>query len=121
VNTSDVEADLQQNCRPSPVAESQARLLLEATPGAEMAVIPLVHPGKMRGVWLYGQRVETVPGLIFLACSRGKPVPGTMAYSDARNLSWNLASLYLNEHFGEGTTSYAVVYPGQDHMPVFED
>lgn len=115
------ELDLQEHWKPDGVAESQARLLLEATPGAEMAVLALVQPGKDQGIWTFGQKVETVAGLILLACSRKEPVPGTMRYSDARNIATEVAEQALKTQFDDkGTTAYVLVYPGQAHMPVFE-
>lgn len=115
------ELDLQEHWKPSGVAEAQARLLLETTTGAEMAVLALIQPGKTQGVWTIGQKVVTVAGLILLACSRKAPVPGTMLYSDARNIATEVAELALKTQFDDkGATAYVLVYPGAEHMPVFE-
>jgi hypothetical protein len=114
------EQDMLARWLPSADAQAHARALLEAEPRADMAVIPMVQPGKVAGVWTTGQEVETVPGVIFLGRNsfeewRGQVVP-SLAW--ARTAALELARAYLADL--PGTVAYVTV--GRDgHVAVFED
>jgi len=47
--------DLNTRWHPSAEAEQKARDLLVAKPCADMAIVPLVQPGKVHGIWDTGQ------------------------------------------------------------------
>lgn len=57
--------DLRRRWMPAQRAVRHGRALLAAEPDADLAVVPLYQPGKQYGIWLFGQPVQTVEGVVF--------------------------------------------------------
>lgn len=112
--------DLAARWLPTDEAVRQARAALDTEPRADLAAIPMVQPGKTRGVWTVGQAVETVKGLVFLGVdgshdeSRG-PV---QSWSAARDAASGAAQAARGDR--PGTVAYAVV-SRDGRVAVFED
>jgi hypothetical protein len=75
------------------------------------ALVPMIQPGKERGIWTLGQAVETIPGVILVAYSGAGevPVPGLLDYHEARNIAETIGRNRLAETGRLGTTGYAAV------------
>lgn len=128
----DTDQDRVRRWNPHPVAVRHARALLAAEPAADLAVIPMFQPGKVRDWWTSGQPVHTVLGVVFLSQNTFTPnglIPG---HSWARNTASLVAAeslrAYATEHpeiraedGGIGTVAWATVRRDSDHTPVFED
>jgi hypothetical protein len=86
---------------PAPSATAYAMRLLDTTQDADVAVIPMVMPGKVPGRWATDQEVETVAGAVFLATDPDSPgsclLPG---FETARDLALALARAALGERPG---------------------
>ncbi|OLF13490.1 hypothetical protein [Actinophytocola xanthii] len=79
----------------------------------------MYQPGKQYGIWLVGQPVTTVPGVVFLAAIHTEPVEGIPNFSWARNAACHLARERLRADGRGGTVAYAVIR--HDSVAVFED
>lgn len=121
--------DMEERWLPTPESIDQAVALLNATPAADLALIPMIQPGKDRSVWSLSQEVYTVPGVIVLAANRDEapPFSPVSTYSQARGYVGIVARRALEEVLrgrepedGKGTTAYAVV-ERTGHAAVFED
>jgi hypothetical protein len=109
-----VELDLARYV-PTDEAVAEAVRLLRATPEADVALIPIVAPGKDRGIWTMGQPVETVPGVVILAKDHDL-TPGEIdrqeyrkvsGYGTARTMAETLAHAHLGNR--PGVAAYSVV------------
>jgi hypothetical protein len=107
-------ADLAENWMPDAAARKVAAAMLAAAPEAEAVVVPLVQPGKARGVWTAGQRVITV-GAFFPYADDGDG--GWMAYHAARRAAVEAGALVLAAE--PGTIAYAVI-ERDGNVAVFE-
>lgn len=111
--------DLRLRWLPTSRSVRHARALLAAEPAADVALIPIYQPGKQYGIWLTGQLVSTVPGVVFVAVNSFKPAAGVPSVSWARHAACVLAREQLRDHGRSGTVAYAVVRT--DSVAVFED
>lgn len=91
--------------------------IMESHPRVESIVVPMVQPGKQRGIWTTGQEFFTVRGALFLTGSIGA---GFMSYEAARNRASEVAKAALAVTHREGTTGYAVI-ERDGFQAVFED
>jgi hypothetical protein len=74
------------------------------------ALVPMIQPGKERGIWTLGQAVETIPGVILVAYTGAGPAPeGVLDYHEARNIAETIGRNRLAETGRLGTTGYAAV------------
>lgn len=128
----DAEQDRVGRWNPHPAAVRHARALLAAEPEADLAVIPMFQPGKVRGWWVSGQRVHTVHGVVLLSQNTFRPTGRIPSHSWVRDLAATIAAdrlrAYAAEHpeiraedGGIGTVAWATVRRDTDHTPVFED
>jgi hypothetical protein len=105
----EIHEDMQRRIRPTAAAYGHALALLAAEPRAEVAFIPMILPGKTRSVWIYGQEVCTVPGVVLLASRNpegNEVVPG---YSHARDTCWRVARGEFEAMGTDGVTACVVV------------
>lgn len=114
------EQDMRDRWRPSPDAVRQAKALLDAESVADLAAVPIYHPGKQEGLWEIGQEVCTVPGVVLLGVNSfdpavDSPVP---SYSWARNAASGLAKAALGDR--PGTCGWATIRR-DGTWAVFED
>jgi hypothetical protein len=126
------EADLADRWLPTPESLAHARALLAADPAADVAMIPMIQPGKVHGWWTIGQEVRTVPGVIFLAADRDEPRGSILGYSHARRLCELVAQEVLVQMWEQrrdadpsrlhcpGTTAYACYSRDTGNAAVFE-
>ena len=126
------QADLEARWLPADTAVAHAKTLLAAEPAADMAVIPMWQPGKQRGVWVTGQEVRTIHGVVILAANRfGDPEPGdppippyTWARATAEDIAAQARAAGWKNRTATwpgrpGTTGYGVVHRG-GNVSVFE-
>ena len=111
----EIDRDRAERWTPSPPAREMAAAMLAAAPGAEMVIVPLVQPGKARGIWTMGQVVVTVPGVYLLAGD----VPGAMPYREARDMALQAAEDAAHG-YAAGTTAFALI-ERDGCVVVFED
>lgn len=111
--------DMRRRWLPTNRAVRHARILLAAEPAADVAVIPMYQPGKQHGIWLTGQTVITVPGVVFIASNSfivAGLIPGA---SWARDAACDIARDRLRAQGQDGTVAYAMVRLSS--VVVFED
>jgi len=115
-----IEQDKLDRWQPADTAIAHAKALLAAEPNADLAVIPMVQPGKNRGIWVLGQEVVTVPGVVILANADGGR-GGVTGYPHARKFAeliagavqveiWRQARDATGRLMSPGTTAHAAVY-----------
>lgn len=114
MSVTETERDCRSRFRPSVPQIRAATSMLEGCPGAFGVCVPIVLPGKTRGVWCVGQQVE-YPAGFFLARSRGRLSPES--YASARVAAVDAAYRALGDR--SGVVAYAVVYP-DGQWSVFE-
>jgi hypothetical protein len=112
--------DLTARWLPTGTAIRHAVALLEAEPRADLAAIPMIQPGKEHGIWITGQAVETVPGVVFIGANSFDPHPSgeVPSYAWARNAAAQIAREALGDR--PGTVAWATV-ERDGHVAVFED
>jgi hypothetical protein len=118
-DTQDPGEDMRLRWLPTRRAVKHARALLAAEPEADVALIPMYQPGKQYGIWLTGQIVTTVPGVVFVAANSFHTAGSLPTLSWARNKACDIARERLRVDGQVGTVAYAVVRP--DTVAVFED
>jgi hypothetical protein len=113
-------ADMAARWLPDGAHRAVAAAMLAAAPDAAMVIVPLIQPGKARGVWTDGQPVITVRGALFLVGD------GFADYATARATAVHLGELALAEHAAAGqppelagTVAWATV-DRDGHAAVFE-
>lgn len=111
--------DLRLRWLPTSRSVRHARALLAAEPAADVALVPMYQPGKQYGIWLTGQRVSTVPGVVFVAVNSFEPAAGIPSVSWARHAACLLAREQLRADGRGGTVAYAIVR--SDSVAVFEE
>ena len=126
-----IEQDMRDRWLPADTAIAHAKALLAAEPNADIAVIPMVQPGKNRGIWVFGQEVVTVPGVVILASNSDDGRAGVPGYPHARKFAeliagevrvelWKQARDATGRLVSPGTTAHAVV-ERDGQAAVFED
>lgn len=123
-------ADMRERWLPTDAAIRHAQALLAAEPNADLALVPLLQPGKNRSVWTIGQEVLTLPGVVILA-SNDDGRGDILGYHTARRYCEIIAGEYQVTVWKErrdasdglvspGTTAHAVV-TRDGNASVFED
>ena len=131
VDLSDPAADLHARWLPSDTAIAHAVALLAAEPNADVALIPMIQPGKIRGIWTTGQDVRTLPGVVILATNDDIGKAGVPGFTYARHYCHVIAGEYqaavwkarrdaTDVLVSPGTTAHAVV-TRDGNASVFED
>ena len=82
--------DMERRWLPDEAARKVAAAMLAAAPGAEAVIVPMIQPGKQRGVWTEGQEVVTVHAYLVAGGGLGD-------YATARATAVRLAELALAE------------------------
>ncbi|MCW2898658.1 MAG: hypothetical protein JWO67_923 [Streptosporangiaceae bacterium] len=113
-----VAQDMRDRWLPSETAVRHARALLDAEPAADLAVVPMLQPGKTHGIWTLGQEVETVPGVVFICINSFTNTAALPGYSWCRGAAAAVARDVLAGR--DGTVGYANV-SRDGHVAVFED
>jgi hypothetical protein len=127
----DPAADLRARWLPTPFAIAHATALLDAEPSADIAIIPMIQPGKTRGIWTTGQEVRTIAGVVFIAANDDTGNDRVNGYQWAREACRQLAGQALADSWkahsdadrprhAPGTTAHAVV-TRDGNASVFED
>lgn len=125
------EADLRARWLPADTAIAHALALLAAEPNADLALIPMIQPGKTRGIWTTGQDVRTLPGVVILATNSDTGKGAVLGYNAARHYCHVVAGQYqvatwkerrdrTDELVSPGTTAHAVI-TRDGNAAVFED
>jgi hypothetical protein len=123
----DPDADLRARWLPTGHAVKLARSLFPRSPSHDLAVIPMIQPGKTRGIWTVGQPVKTVEGHVYMAVSREprwdpdlQGMPPVQSLSEARDKACKEARRRLRGR--PGTVAYAIVHRDEElGVAVFED
>jgi len=115
----DLAADMRERWLPTGHAVELAMSLLARSPRHDLALVPMIQPGKERGIWTAGQEVKTVEFRVYLAVN-GTPEPDEplQGWSEARNKTCADARQALRGR--PGTVAYAVV-DRDGQVAVFED
>lgn len=107
---SEADVDRGRRCVPSPDQQTKARLAMIGHKWIKMCLVPIVFPGKVRGVWTVGQPVEHPEGIAFASDLNG-------SFTKARVEVEQLAADALGDR--DGTIGYILLERG--HYPaVFE-
>jgi len=106
----EIERDMQDRLRPSETQLLIAQAIITAS-GVEAVMVPIALPGKQRGLWIAGQKVEHPNGFwpIDKLDSEG--------YSAAREVVDKVAGEFMGEQVG--VAAYCVIRQGGD-FSVFE-
>ena len=94
--------DMRLRMTPSPEQRKAARALLDLGYGS--VCVPIALPGKRRGVWLTGQRVEH-PLAMFATMSGDDDT-----YRWARNEADRVAGEWLRQHNLTGVSAWCVMF-----------
>ena len=85
MSATDPAADLRERWLPTGHAVDLAKSLLDQSPRHELALVPMIQPGKTRGIWTVGQEVKTVEDRVYLAVTRNvEPGETVQGYGEAR-------------------------------------
>jgi hypothetical protein len=108
--------DMRERWLPDPQAVALARKALDADPTAASAIVPMIQPGKEYGIWMPGQEVRTVHGVVILA--RQMDAGQLPDYGEACEMCRAVARSVLGSK--PGTVAHAVV-EREGSVAVFED
>jgi hypothetical protein len=108
---------------PDATAQALGAAVIAAVPGATMAIVPMVQPGKIHGVWTLGQTVVTVPGVAIAAANVWAGAPeGTLPYHAAKDAAAKIAKDYLTANYTcGGTVATAIIHADGTPPATFED
>jgi hypothetical protein len=113
------DEDRRERWLPTGHAVKLAQAVLDRSPRHDYALIPMIQPGKTRGIWMAGQAVKTVEFRVYLAVNRDvQPGETLQSHSEARGKACADARKALRDR--PGTVAYAVV-ERDGHVAVFED